>query len=72
MFQRVVQSVLGDLLEAKDGAGVLVYIDDVLVFSPTFESHVATLEKVFERLQKANLYPKWKKCQFFTNEGVKA
>jgi len=33
----------------------LVYLDDILVQSKTFEEHIANLKTVFQRLQKANL-----------------
>ena len=33
----------------------LVYLDDILIFSPTFESHLERLELIFDRLVQANL-----------------
>src|SRR4051794_22423387 len=33
----------------------LVYIDDILVFSPTFEAHIADLNSVFDRLDQAGI-----------------
>ena len=32
-----------------------VYMDDIIVFSSTFEEHLADVEEVFVRLQKANV-----------------
>merc|ERR1712030_212377 len=34
---------------------VISYIDDVLIYSPTWQDHVETLEKGLERLREANL-----------------
>lgn len=43
---------------------VLVYVDDILIFSKTFEEHLTHLEQVFSRLKKANLTLKPSKCRF--------
>ena len=41
------------------------YLDDVLVFSETFDDHLHHLNTVFEKFQKAGLKIKLSKCQFF-------
>src|SRR6266508_6967636 len=43
---------------------VVVYLDDILVYSDTFEEHLAHLRKVFDKLQETNLVIKLKKCKF--------
>uniref|UniRef100_A0A8R1I4V9 RNA-directed DNA polymerase n=1 Tax=Caenorhabditis japonica TaxID=281687 RepID=A0A8R1I4V9_CAEJA len=58
-FQRALRTVLAGL--EKD---VLVYIDDVLIFSKTFECHVATLKKVLTRFRAYNLKASPAKCEF--------
>ena len=63
-FQRIIHSVLAGLLSDVSK----VFIDDILVTAPTIEQHVVNLEKVFERLQKADLVIKLSKCQFFKSE----
>ncbi|CAF4802655.1 unnamed protein product, partial [Rotaria socialis] len=42
----------------------LVYIDDIIVFSPTFEQHIHDLSTVFDRLTNAGLTLKASKCDF--------
>ena len=59
-FQRLIEVVLTGLLWKE----CFAYIDDVLVSSPDFESHLAHLQKVFDRLRKAGLRLKTKKCRF--------
>ena len=49
-------------------ANFLVYIDDVIIFSETFEDHVQHLSLVFERLAEAGLNLKPKKCFLFQRE----
>lgn len=43
---------------------VLIYLDDVIIFSKTVEEHLKKLDKVFERLRRANLTLKPSKCQY--------
>ena len=60
-FQRVMDSVMGDLKLSC----VLVYLDNINVFSKTFSDHLDHLTQVFERLKTAGLKLKPKKCHFF-------
>ena len=46
----------------------LVYLDDILVFGPDFETTLARLESVLDRLGAAGLKLKAKKCQLFQEE----
>ena len=41
-----------------------VYLDDVLVLGSTFEEHYKNLAKVFDRVRRAGLRLKPKKCAF--------
>ena len=41
---------------------VIIYIDDILVYSKTAEEHAEHLEKVFQKLQSNKLYAKGDKC----------
>ena len=44
--------------------GVIVYLDDVLVFGADRAAHDKTLKSVFERIKEANLSLNHKKCSF--------
>ena len=46
----------------------LFYLDDIIVFSSTWEEHLARLRQVFERLRHANLKLGAEKCTFATKE----
>lgn len=46
----------------------LVYLDNILVFSPDFNIHLERLEEVFKRLQQANLKLKPSKCSLFATD----
>lgn len=45
-FQRMMNTIFFDLLDR----GVLVYLDDVLIYSKTVEEHIELLDKVFTLL----------------------
>ena len=64
-FQRMVDKLL-EGLEHFAGA----YIDDVIVFSSTWEDHLTHLEEVFHKIQQAGLTVKARKCQFAMQECV--
>ena len=62
VFQRLMEQTLADL------TNVLVYIDDIIVHSTSFEEHVERLEAVFARLEKAGLKLKPVKCHLFQKQ----
>ena len=43
---------------------VIIYIDDILVYSKTAEEHAEHLEKVFQKLRSNKLYAKGDKCDW--------
>jgi hypothetical protein len=47
---------------------VVVYIDDILIYSSSLEEHVEHLRKVFQRLRENKLYAKLEKCKFGVTE----
>ncbi|CAG2239543.1 unnamed protein product [Mytilus edulis] len=56
--------VMSQILRGLHWKYVLAYIDDILIFSKTFEEHLQHLEEVFARLRKANFTLKPQKCHF--------
>ncbi len=44
------------------------YLDDILVFSKTFDGHPKSDEKVLQRLQAHGVKLKPRKCDMFKNE----
>ena len=59
VFQNCINAVLGDVRYFA-----LAFIDDIVMFSETFEDHIKHLGEVFERLRKANLRLKISECEF--------
>ena len=63
VFQNCMNAVLGDIRHFA-----LAFVDDIIVFSETFEDHLKHLQEVFDRLRKANLKLKISKCDFVKKE----
>ena len=63
-FQRLMERCMGDL-NLRD---CLIYLDDIIIFSSTFEEHLEHLEAVFARLKEHNLKLKASKCEFLKSE----
>ena len=59
-FQRLMECVLAGLT----GEQCLIYIDDIIVFSSTFQEHLDRLERVFLKLQGAGLKLRSEKYHF--------
>jgi len=59
-FQQAMNLTLAPLLRKC----VIVFFDDILVFSPTYEQHLIDLRKVFELLQSEHWHIKLSKCRF--------
>jgi hypothetical protein len=43
---------------------IVIYIDDILIYSGSLEEHAEHLWKVFQRLRENKLYAKPEKCEF--------
>ena len=59
-FVRLMEEVLGDLRWKC----VIVYFDDITVYSKSVEKHLVHLSQVFDRLRAARLQAKASKCTF--------
>ena len=46
----------------------MIFFDDILVFSKTWEEHLQHLEMVLSTLEKESLYAKESKCEFGMTE----
>lgn len=64
MFQRLMQQCLNGQIADS----VLVYLDDIIVYSSDFSSHLHHLEGVFEQLQNHGLKLRVDKCQLLQRE----
>ena len=63
-FQAMINEVLRELLDE----GVIVYIDDILIYSVTEEEHITLVQRVLGKLKKAHLCVALDKCRFHVSE----
>ena len=61
IFQRVMQGILAPYLWIF----CLVYIDDIVVYSKSYEDHIGHLDKVLEAIEKAGITLSPSKCHLF-------
>ena len=59
-FMRVMKDLFRPFLDHF----VLVYLDNILVYSRTWEEHMCHIKKVPDVLKKEKLYLKLSKCEF--------
>ena len=65
-FQTMMNEILRDLI---DQGVVVVYMDDILVFTKTLEEHRKIVKEVLKRLQENDLFLKHEKC-YFEKESI--
>ena len=63
-FQRAMNNIFANLVNR----GVMIFIDDILVYSRTWKEHLALLREVFRRMKENNLQAKISKCSFGQKE----
>ena len=62
-FQTLINDIFRDLLDVC----VIVYLDDILVYSKNKEEYEQYLRQVLQRLKDNQFYARLSKCTFFTN-----
>ncbi|SPC61346.1 uncharacterized protein UHOD_11575 [Ustilago sp. UG-2017b] len=63
-FQHLMNDMFKDMLDRS----LIIYLDDLLIYSSTLEQHQGHVSAVLARLRQAGLYAKAEKCQFSTSQ----
>ena len=64
IFQRMISKVIHGI----EGKYAMAYLDDILIYSDSFDIHLKHIEYIFKRLEKADLYLNKIKCHFVKKE----
>jgi len=70
-FMRAMNKVFEGLLwdpNSRQECGILVYLDDILVFSKTEDQHMEILKSVLDRLRKHKIQCRFSQCTFAVTE----
>ncbi len=59
------QQYMNEQFRTLIGKCVLIYLDDILIYSPNHKQHVKDCTDVLNILQKESLFAKAEKCEFF-------
>lgn len=62
VFQRFMNDIFRDLIDIN----VVVYLDDILIYSENREDHTKHVQEVLKRLREHNLFCRPSKCTFYT------
>lgn len=65
-----INRVMTEVLKHFLGKYVVVYVDDILIYSRTVEEHLQHLKEVFSILKLNSLHINTKKCTFITDQLV--
>jgi len=62
-FQRFMNNVFSDLLDVC----IVVYLDDILIYSDDIAQHRKHVKEILKRLRKVGLYARAEKCEFHSD-----
>lgn len=64
-FQKFINKVFAEMIRSGE---VIIYLDDIMIATQTFEEHMRILQKVFRCLVQNKLELRLDKCEFFSRK----
>jgi hypothetical protein len=68
LYEWLIMRLMNEVLHPFIGKFVIVYFDDILIYSNSLDEHIEYLRAVFCALRVAHLFSKLKKCTFCTDQ----
>lgn len=65
-FQHCMMMIFSDFLDDI----IEVFMDDLSIYGPSFETCFTNLERVLKRRDKVSLVLNWEKCHFMVKKGI--
>ena len=62
------QQYINKAMQGLHNICILVYLDDILIYSKDLDTHKQQVAEVLNHLHQYNLYAKLSKCQFHATE----
>ena len=62
--------IMTQVLRTFIGKFVVIYFDDILIYSKTKDDHLNHLRQVCQSLRQDSLYANRKKCEFMTHRTI--
>jgi CMP-2-keto-3-deoxyoctulosonic acid synthetase len=59
---------MDSVLVGLQGTEMFVYLDDIVIYTKSLKEHKIKIERLMQRLRKANLQLQPEKCQFLRHE----
>jgi len=62
------QKIINDALRQYLNRFVIIYLNDIMIYSNILKKHINYIFKILKCLNKKNLHLKLKKCEFYRKE----
>lgn len=65
---QIMQRIMNEVFLELRGKGIMIYLDDIVVYSRTYEEHINLVNEVFKRLRKWKFSVNPEKAQLCLNK----
>jgi hypothetical protein len=62
------QRIMNEIFHTEENSFIIVYLDDILIFSETWREHLKHIKWTLDKLKENSLFAKMKKCEWGTQE----
>jgi hypothetical protein len=62
------QRIMNEIFHTEENSFIIVYLDDILIFSETWKEHINHIRWTLDKLREDSLFAKMKKCEWGIQE----